>query len=157
MLVGGKSRVKYMWVSIAASVATILLKGSAYLVTGSVGLLSDAIESFINLAAAITALVLLTIAVRPPDKGHPFGHNKAEYFSSIVEGVLIFLAALAIGVTSVERLLNPLPPHDLGAGLLISVAASFINLFTALVLLKAGKRYNSITLEADARHRVFEE
>lgn len=152
MHAGGHSHAKYLWISITASVATIVLKGGAFYVTGSVGLLSDAIESFINLAAAVSAFVLLTIALKPPDKGHPFGHNKAEYFSSIIEGTLIFLAAVAIGVTSIERLLNPRPPHDLGAGLLISVAASGINLFTAMVLLGAGRRYNSITLEADAKH-----
>lgn len=152
MLLGGKSHARYLWISIVASVATILLKGGAYFVTASVGLLSDAIESFINLAAGVTAFVLLTIALRPPDKEHPFGHHKAEYFSSIIEGTLIFLAAVAICVTSIERLINPHPPHDLGMGLLISVAASMINLFTAMILLKAGRRYNSITLEADAKH-----
>ncbi len=152
MPVGEKSHAKYLWISIVASIATILLKGGAYFVTASVGLLSDAIESFINLAAGVSAFALLTIALRPPDRGHPFGHNKAEYFSSIIEGTLIFLAAVAICVTSIERLINPHPPHDLGTGLLISVAASVINLFTAMILMKAGKRYNSITLEADARH-----
>ncbi len=152
MLVGKNSHAKYLWISIVASVATILLKGVAYYVTGSVGLLSDAIESFINLAAAVTAFVLLTIALKPPDREHPFGHNKAEYFSSIIEGTLIFLAAVAITVTAIERLLNPRPPHDLGAGLLISVAASGINFVTAMILLKAGRRFDSITLVADARH-----
>jgi cation diffusion facilitator family transporter len=146
------SPVKYIWVSVAASISTLLLKGSAYYLTGSVGLLSDALESFINLAAAVMALVLITIAISPPDKEHPFGHSKAEYFSSVIEGVLILFAAIAIGVTSIERIMNPRLLQDLGIGLLISVAASAINLFTALALLKAGKRYNSITLEADARH-----
>jgi cation diffusion facilitator family transporter len=147
-----RSPIKYIWISVAASITTILLKGIAYFLTSSVGLLSDAIESFINLAAAVMALVLITIAVSPPDKEHPFGHSKAEYFSSVIEGILIFLAAIAIGVTSIERIINPRPLQDLGIGLLISVAASFINLFVALALLKAGKRYDSITLEADARH-----
>ncbi len=146
------SPVKYVWISIAASIATIVLKGSAYYITGSVGLLSDALESFINLAAALMALMLITIAMSPPDREHPFGHSKAEYFSSVIEGTLIFIAAIAIGVTSTERLLNPHPLQDLGIGLMISVLASCINFFTALVLLRAGKRCKSITLEADARH-----
>lgn len=141
-----------MWISIAASVLTIALKGYAYYLTGSVGLLSDALESFINLAAGILALVLITIAFIPPDKEHPFGHTKAEYFSSITEGLLIFAAALAIGVTSVERILHPRPIQQLGIGLLVSVGASLINLVTALILLRAGKAYRSITLEADAKH-----
>jgi len=146
------SPVKYVWISIAASIATILLKGGAYFLTGSVGLLSDAIESFINLAAAVMALILITIAVSPPDREHPFGHNKAEYFSSVIEGSLILLAAVAIGVTAVERILNPGTLNELGTGLIISASASVINLFTSLTLMKAGKRYNSITLEADAHH-----
>jgi cation diffusion facilitator family transporter len=146
------SPVKYVWISIAASIATILLKGGAYFITGSVGLLSDALESFINLAAALAALIMITIAMTPPDKDHPFGHSKAEYFSSVIEGTLILVAAIAIGVTSTERLMNPQPLQELGIGLLISVSASLINLFTAIVMLKAGKRLNSITLEADARH-----
>lgn len=147
-----KSPVKYVWISIAASIATILLKGAAYFITGSVGLLSDALESFINLAAAVMALVLITIAVSPPDREHPFGHSKAEYFSSVIEGALILVAAIAIGVTATERLMNPKPLEELGLGLIVSVSASVINLVTALILLKAGKRCNSITLEADARH-----
>lgn len=147
-----KSPVKYVWISISASVATIFLKGFAYFITGSVGLLSDALESFINLAAAVMALLLITIAVSPPDREHPFGHGKAEYFSSVIEGAMILIAAIAIGVAATERLLNPHPLQDLGAGLLVSVSASFINLFTALILLRAGKRCRSITLEADAKH-----
>jgi cation diffusion facilitator family transporter len=146
------SPVKYVWISIAASIATIMLKGGAYYITGSVGLLSDALESFINLAAAVTALVMITIAMSPPDKDHPFGHSKAEYFSSVIEGALILVAAVAIGVTSIEKVLNPGELNDLGVGLIISASASVINLFTALVLLKAGKKYKSITLEADAHH-----
>jgi cation diffusion facilitator family transporter len=147
-----KSHIKFVWISVSASIITLVLKGIAYQLTGSVGLLSDALESLINLAAAVMALILLTIAISPPDKEHPFGHHKAEYFSSVIEGSLILFAAIAIGVTSFERLLNPRPLDDIGIGLLISAFASFINLFTALILLKAGKRYNSITLEADAHH-----
>ena len=146
------SPVKYVWISIAASIATIMLKGGAYYITGSVGLLSDALESLINLAAAVTALVMITIAMSPPDKDHPFGHSKAEYFSSVIEGTLILVAAVAIGVTSIEKVLNPGELNALGAGLIISASASVINLFTALVLLRAGKKYKSITLEADAHH-----
>jgi cation diffusion facilitator family transporter len=146
------SPAKYVWISIAASIATIMLKGGAYYITGSVGLLSDALESFINLAAAITALIMITIAMAPPDKDHPFGHSKAEYFSSVIEGTLILLAAVAIGVTSIEKIMNPGELNDLGTGLAISASASVINLFTALLLLRAGKKYNSITLEADAHH-----
>jgi len=147
-----KSPVKYVWISIAASVSTIILKAGAYYITGSVGLLSDALESFINLAAALMALVLITVALTPPDREHPFGHNKAEYFSSVIEGVLILLAAIAIGVTSIERIINPKDLQDLGAGLVISVMASVINFITAMVLLKAGRKFRSITLEADAKH-----
>ena len=146
------SPAKYIWLSVAASITTILLKGSAYFITDSVGLLSDAMESFVNLAAAIMALALITIAMAPPDKKHPFGHNKAEYFSSAIEGILILLAAVVIGYTSIERIINPRALQEVWTGVLISVIASLINLFVALAILKAGKRYNSITLEADARH-----
>lgn len=146
------SPAKYVWISIAASIATIMLKGSAYYITGSVGLLSDALESFINLAAAVMALVMITIAMSPPDRDHPFGHSKAEYFSSVIEGTLILFAAVAIGVTAVEKILNPGELSDLGTGLIISASASVINLFTSIILLRAGKKYNSITLEADAHH-----
>ncbi|HLP14738.1 MAG TPA: cation diffusion facilitator family transporter [Bacteroidota bacterium] len=144
--------VKFVWISIAASAATIILKSSAYYITGSVGLLSDAIESLINLAAAVMALVMLYIALSPPDKEHPFGHHKAEYFSSVTEGILILLAAIAIGVAAIERLLRPQPIEDLGLGLLISAAASAINLVVGLFLLKGGKKYRSIILEADGKH-----
>jgi len=146
------SPVKYVWMSIAASVATIFLKGGAYFLTGSVGLFSDALESFINLAAAVMALICITIAVSPPDREHPFGHNKAEYFSSVLEGTLILIAAVAIGVTAIERIINPGELRELGTGLVISAFASSINFFTSLVLMRAGKKYNSITLEADAHH-----
>ncbi|HPS56811.1 MAG TPA: cation diffusion facilitator family transporter [Spirochaetota bacterium] len=152
MTVTKSAPLKFIWVSIAASVITISLKSTAYLLTGSVGLLSDAIESFINLAAAIMALVMLLIASSPPDREHPFGHHKAEYFSSVTEGIMILLAAIAIGVTAIERLLRPQPVEQLGIGLLISTGASLINLSVAVMLLRAGKKYRSITLEADGRH-----
>jgi cation diffusion facilitator family transporter len=143
---------RYAWLSIAAAIATILLKGVAWKLTGSVGLLSDAIESFVNLAGAVMALWMLTLAEAPADDDHAYGHGKAEYFSSAFEGLLILLAALAIGYTAVERLMHPAPLEAIGVGLLVSVVASVINFATARVLLLVGKRRNSITLEADAHH-----
>lgn len=142
----------FAWLSIAAAIATIALKISAYLLTNSVGLLSDATESLINLAGAIMALAMLTIAARPADDDHAYGHGKAEYFSSGVEGLLIFFAAIFIAIASVKRFIDPKPIEKIGIGLIISVIASIINLVVALVLFKAGKRYRSITLEADAKH-----
>jgi cation diffusion facilitator family transporter len=143
---------RFAWLSIAAAIATITLKAIAYLLTGSVGLLSDAVESIVNLIGAVMALGMLTIAARPPDESHVFGHSKAEYFSSGVEGLLILVAAVSIGYTAIERLLNPQPLEQLGVGLVVSVVASVINFGVARVLLNAGKRNNSITLEADAQH-----
>lgn len=149
---GAKPLTRYAWLSIAAAVATISIKSGAYFITDSVGLLSDAMESCINLAGALMALFMLKIAVRPPDADHPSGHHKAEYFSSGVEGILIIIAAVAIIITSVQRLLEPRPLEQIGFGLILSVGASVINLVVALILLKAGKQYHSITLEADAKH-----
>lgn len=143
---------RYAWLSIAAAIATILLKGIAWWLTGSVGLLSDALESFVNLAGALMALAMLSLAAAPEDDKHAYGHGKAEYFSSAFEGFLILLAAVSIAYTAIDRLLHPHPIEDIGVGLLVSVAASLINLFAARELLKAGLAYNSITLEADARH-----
>jgi cation diffusion facilitator family transporter len=143
---------RFAWLSIAAAVATIALKMTAYLLTGSVGLLSDALESVVNLVAALMALAMLTIAVRPPDDIHSYGHTKAEYFSSGVEGGLILLAAASIAWTAIPRLIAPQPLEQLGTGILVSVAASAINFWVARVLLRAGKKNNSITLEADAHH-----
>lgn len=143
---------RFAWLSIAAAVFTIALKLTAYFLTNSVGLLSDALESFINLAGAVMALAMLTIALRPADDDHAYGHNKAEYFSSGIEGILIFIAAIFIGIASVKRFLNPQPLEQVGIGLLVSVFASLINLFVALALFKAARRYQSITLEADAKH-----
>ena len=138
--------------SIAAAIATITLKGGAYWLTGSVGLLSDALESFVNLAAALMALWMLIISERPPDDEHAFGHTKAEYFSSGVEGALIIVAAAMIAWSAVNRLLNPQPLENVGIGLVVAVVASAINFGVAQVLLRAGKRYHSILLEADAKH-----
>jgi cation diffusion facilitator family transporter len=146
------SLTRFAWLSIAAAIATILLKGWAWWLTGSVGLLSDAMESFVNLAAAVVALVVLTVAAEPEDADHAFGHGKAEYFSSAFEGLLILVAAGAILWTAVGRLLNPEPLEALGLGLAVSVIASGINLATARVLMRVGREYRSITLEADAHH-----
>jgi cation diffusion facilitator family transporter len=146
------SLARFALLSIGAALVTIALKAAAYLVTGSVGLLSDALESVVNLLAAVVALVALAVAARPPDHDHEHGHDKAEYFASGFEGVLILIAALSIGVAAVERLLHPRPLDDLGLGLTISAMATAINLGTALVLLRAGKRHGSIALEADAHH-----
>jgi len=146
------SLVRYAWLSIAAAVATIALKTGAYWLTDSVGLLSDALESLVNLVAAVVALVALTVAARPADEDHAFGHDKAEYFSSGLEGGLILLAAFAIAITALDRLLHPRPLAHLGLGLAVSLVASLVNLATALVLFAAGRRHHSITLEADAHH-----
>ncbi|NTU55405.1 MAG: cation diffusion facilitator family transporter, partial [Anaerolineales bacterium] len=121
------SLTRFAWLSIGAAVATIALKTAAYFLTGSVGLLSDAIESLVNLAGAVMALVMLIIAARPADEDHVYGHSKAEYFASVTEGVLIFGAAIGIMVTAVQRLFDPRPIEQLGIGLGVSVAASLIN------------------------------
>jgi cation diffusion facilitator family transporter len=146
------SLTRYAWLSIAAALATILLKGVAWKLTGSVGLLSDAVESFVNLAGAIMALWMLTLAALPADNNHAHGHGKAEYFSSAFEGFLILLAAVSIAYTAIDRLLSPRPLEAVGVGLLASAAASVINFATARVLSMVGRRHNSITLEADAHH-----
>ena len=143
---------RYAWLSIAAAVVTILLKGIAWWLTGSVGLLSDALESFVNLAGAIMALAMLSLAASPADDKHAYGHGKAEYFSSAFEGFLILLAAVSIAYTAIDRFLHPQEIEAVGVGLLVSVVASLINLFAARELLKAGRAHNSITLEADAKH-----
>ncbi|NTW00404.1 MAG: cation transporter [Oscillochloris sp.] len=146
------SLTRFAWLSIAAAVVTISMKAGAYFVTGSVGLLSDALESVVNLVAAIVALVVLTVAARPPDEDHAYGHSKAEYFSSGVEGALILVAAASIAYTAIERLFNPQAIEAAGLGLAISVGASAINFVVARVLMQAGHHYHSITLEADAHH-----
>ncbi|HET9040240.1 MAG TPA: cation diffusion facilitator family transporter [Gemmatimonadales bacterium] len=143
---------RYAAISIVAAVGTIALKGGAYVLTGSVGLLSDALESLVNLAAAIVAFIALSAAARPEDEDHRYGHSKAEYFSSGFEGALIMLAAASIIYTSVVRLLAPRPIHQIEIGAGISVVASIINLLVARTLFRAGRRHQSITLEADAHH-----
>jgi cation diffusion facilitator family transporter len=143
---------RYAWLSIAAALITITLKSGAYVLTGSVGLLSDALESGVNLVAAVLMLWMVTVAARPPDEDHAYGHTKAEYFAGGVEGGLIVFAAVLIAWTAVERLLAPQPLEQLGLGLAISVAASLVNLGVALVLMRAAKQHRSIALEADAHH-----
>lgn len=143
---------RFAWLSIAAALLTIAIKVSAYLLTGSVGLLSDALESGINLAGAVMALGMLIIAARPADEDHPYGHSKAEYFSSGVEGMLILVAAVSIGIAAIHRFITPKPIEQVGLGLILSGVASLINLIVSLVLSRAGKKHHSITLEADAIH-----
>ncbi len=146
------SLARFAWLSVAAAVVTIALKALAYHLTGSVGLLSDALESVVNLAAALFTLGMLTLAARPPDDEHAFGYGKAEYFASGAEGVLILVASAAIAWTAVHRLFAPQPIESAGAGLAMSAAASLVNFAVARVLLRAGLRHHSIALEADAHH-----
>lgn len=146
------SLTRFAWLSIAAAVLTLGLKAVAYLLTGSVSLYSDALESIVNLAGALMALTMLTIAALPADEDHAYGHNKAEYFSSGVEGTLILIAAFSIGVTAILRLIAPKPLEQIGLGLGFSIVASLINLSVAFVLRKAGERFHSITLETSAQH-----
>lgn len=143
---------RFAWLSIGAALTTIVLKSAAYFFTGSVGLLSDAAESIVNLIGASVALIVLTIAARPADDSHAYGHSKAEYFSSGIEGVLIVIAAISIAAAAIERLINPRPLNQIDIGMVMATAASVVNFCVARVLLKAGKQYNSITLEADAKH-----
>jgi cation diffusion facilitator family transporter len=143
---------RYAWVSIGAALVTLALKTLAWRVTGSVGLLSDAVESIVNLAGGVMALAMLTVAARPADDEHAFGHGKAEYFSSGVEGTLILLAAASIGWATMGRLLAPAPLAKVGVGLVVAAGASLVNLAVALLLLRVSRKHDSITLEADAQH-----
>lgn len=143
---------KFIYLSIAAAIATIALKSFAWYLTDSVGLLSDALESCVNLVAAIIALVMITIAEKPADEEHAFGHGKAEYFSSAIEGGMIILAAFSIIWAAIPRVIHPQPLENVGIGSLIAIGASAINLVVALILLKNGQKNNSITLEADGKH-----
>lgn len=147
-----RSLKKFIYLSIGAALVTILLKFFAWHLTDSVGLFSDALESCVNLVAAIIALIMLTIAETPADEKHPFGHTKAEYFSSAIEGGMIVVAAFGIIWSAVPRIIHPQPLENVEVGLLISVGASLINLVVALVLIKAGRKNNSITLDADGKH-----
>ncbi|TMB36256.1 MAG: cation transporter [Deltaproteobacteria bacterium] len=146
------SLARFAWLSIATALATIALKAIAYVMTGSVGLLSDALESLVNLVAAVLALLMLSVSARPPDEDHAYGHTKAEYFASGAEGVLILVAAVAIGWAAVLRLLEPRALEKVGLGLVVSTFASILNFLAARILLAAGRRYRSIALEADAQH-----
>jgi cation diffusion facilitator family transporter len=146
------SLTRYAWLSIAVALATMALKSAAYLLTGSVGLLSDALESLVNLAGALMALAMLTVAARPPDEDHAHGHGKAEYFSAGAEGALIVIAAISIAVAAVDRLMHPRALEQVGLGLAVSVVAALLNLAVALVLLRAAKANRSATLQASAHH-----
>ncbi len=143
---------RVIWLSVVAALVTIALKLAAWGLSGSVGLLSDALESFVNLAGALVAMRLLLFARAPADAGHPFGHARAEYLSSGFEGLLILGAAVAIAVAAVERLLAPRPLTALGLGLLLSALASVVNGLTAWVLFAAARRHDAVALRADARH-----
>ena len=145
---------RLLWASIAVAAITIVLKTLAWYVTDSVGLLSDAMESFVNLASAIFALMMVIIAQRPADEEHPYGHHKAEYFSSGFEGVLIVGVALCIIWAAAWRLFEPQPLQALGAGLALSVLSSALNGLLAWVMFSSAKVHRSIALEADARHLV---
>lgn len=147
-----QSLTNYAWLSIAAAIVTITLKMVAWQLTGSVGLLSDALESVVNLVAAIVALVALTVAARDPDEEHAYGHGKAEYFSSGLEGGLIFLAACGIFYTAIPRLIEPQPLEGVGIGLVLASIASVINGLVGWRLMRAAREYRSITLESDAKH-----
>lgn len=147
-----KSARSYIYLSIGAAIITIGMKFGAYLITGSVGLLSDAIEGLVNLFAALFAFWALTVAERPPDEEHAYGHTKVEYFASGLEGALILVAAASIAWAAIQRLMNPQPLEDLGVGLLIAAAAAAINGVVAFILIRAGKAMRSPTLNADGHH-----
>jgi cation diffusion facilitator family transporter len=146
------SLTRFAWLSIGAALVTIALKAAAWFLTGSVGLLSDAMESVVNLAGAVMALAMLTVAARPADETHAYGHTKAEYFASGMEGSFILLAAASIGLAAVQRLIEPRALERIGIGLSVSLLAALVNLAVAVVLRRAGRRHGSITLEADASH-----
>jgi cation diffusion facilitator family transporter len=143
-----------MWASVVVAIMTITLKTLAWWITDSVGLLSDAMESLVNLASAIFGLVMVTVAAQPPDEEHPYGHHKAEYFSSGFEGILIIVAALGIIWAASHRIFDPQPIAQVGLGLALSVGSSALNGLLAWVMFDAAKRHRSIALEADAKHLV---
>ena len=143
---------RFLWLSLATAVLTVTLKAGAALLTNSVGLWSDALESTVNLLAAGVALWALRLSAKPADHNHDFGHGKAEYLSAAVEGTLIVVAAAAIIVGAVGRFVNPVPLESIGLGMVLATVASVFNLVTGLILIRAGKRHRSLTLEADGRH-----
>jgi len=148
----GRSPTFYAWLSVGTSIVTIVLKFGAYFMTGSVGLLSDAVEALVNIVAALVALAVLTYSAQEPDREHNFGHEKAQYFSSGIEGALIFVAAGAIVWSAIPRLFSPRPLEEVGIGLTLSVLAAVANAVCAWYMLGAARSHRSITLEADARH-----
>ncbi len=147
-----RSLKKFIYLSIGASLLTIILKFIAYQKTGSISFFSDALESFVNFFAAIFALILLHISEKPADSDHAYGHGKAEYFSSAIEGALILFAAVGIIYTSIQRIMHPQPLENISIGTLYSLAAALINLWVGRLLIRNGKRYNSPILEADGKH-----
>ncbi|HEY9447368.1 MAG TPA: cation diffusion facilitator family transporter [Burkholderiales bacterium] len=147
-----KATTKMALLSIATSIVTLALKFGAYFITGSVGMLSDALEAFVNLAAGLAALGAITIAEQPADDQHTYGYDKAEYFSSGVEGILIIIAAVSIGVAATQRFMHPAEVHNIGPGLVVGLLAAAMNFATARAMLKVAKKHDSITIEADARH-----
>lgn len=152
MLNPRKQLQKFIYLSIITAVFTISFKTIAYFLTNSVGLLSDALESIVNLVAAIAALVIFNYSVKPADAKHNFGHAKAEYFSSIIEGTLVLIAALTIIISAVQRLLHPAEITAFDIGALFSILASVFNLITAQILIRNGRRHHSMALEADGQH-----
>jgi len=148
------SLTRFAWLSIAAALVTIALKTTAYGITGSVGLLSDAAESLVNLLAAVVALIALRVSVRPADHNHHYGHGKAEYFSAGIEGLMIFVAAAVIMISAVERFLHPAGLERLGVGIAVSAAASVINAVVGVYLLRMGRAHRSVTLVADGKHLI---
>ncbi len=143
---------RFLWLSLATAVVTVVLKAVAAILTNSVGLWSDALESTVNLLAAGVALWAMRLSAKPADHNHDFGHGKAEYLSAAVEGTLIVVAAAAIIVGAINRFINPVPLESLGIGVLLAAVASVGNLVTGLILIRAGRRHRSITLEADGKH-----
>jgi cation diffusion facilitator family transporter len=141
-----------MWLSVGAALVTLALKWTAWWLTGSVGLLSDAMEGFVNLGAALLALWMLRLAATPPDEQHPYGRSKAEYFAAGIEGTLIVIAAAGIIAVALPRLLAPQPLDTPGLGLALGTLAALVNGAVAVVLIRAGRRHHSITLEGDGRH-----
>ena len=148
----GESLTRWAWLSLATALVTMAMLYIAYLITGSIGLLSDALETLVNVVAAVIALIALRTAARPADERHPFGHGKVEYLSAGAEGAMIVGAAVVIIITSVERLLHPEPLDSLGIGLALSAAATVLNLLVGILIIRAGRRARSIALEADGRH-----
>ncbi|MHC4489520.1 MAG: cation diffusion facilitator family transporter, partial [Planctomycetota bacterium] len=146
------SLVRFAYLSVTVALATMAIKSVAFLLTHSVGLLSDALESIVNLTAALVAVRVLNEIAKPPDKEHAFGHGKAEYFSSLFEGILIGVASISIVYTAIQRLLDPEHIQQVSLGLTLALVASIFNFYVARLLIRKGREHNSITLEADGQH-----